>query len=62
MSQMNNRTCVYPYAIRAQLSWQHHGPISCSSATVAELALCSEGALLPAKTYERLGNISGPFA
>ena len=27
-----------------------------------ELALCSEGAQLPAKTHERLGNISGPFA
>ena len=27
-----------------------------------ELALCSEGAQLPANTHERLGNISGPFA
>lgn len=27
-----------------------------------ELALCSDGAQLPAKTHERLGNISGPFA
>ncbi len=58
---MNNPTCFSPYAIRAQLSWQHHGAIACSSAAV-ELALCSEGAQLQANTHERLGNISGPFA
>ncbi|MCK6254907.1 hypothetical protein [Pseudomonas fragi] len=59
---MNNPTCFSPNAIRAQLSWQRHGAIACSSAAVAERALCSDGAQLPAKTHERLGNISGPFA
>lgn len=59
---MNNPTCFSPNAIRAQLSWQRHGAIACSSATVAELAMCSEGAQLPAKAYEWLANISGPFA
>lgn len=59
---MNNPTCFSPNAIRAQLSWQRHGAIACSSAAVAELMLCSEGAQLPAKTYRVMGNIGRLFA
>ena len=59
---MNSQTCLKPYAICAQLSWQRYGAIVCHGAPVAALSLFGDGAHLPSKKHDLLGHIGGLFA